>query len=182
MRGSWAGTKARRPSSGLRSRQECSPRAGLGQGSAAHAACIPQGCPLPMPPPSRHDTRHTHVPPCNTPDQPWHLHLVPGAPPLLGGRESPASRPGPESPEALSLLELHVDPWRNKTQHVTAGLANKRDSQCLGLPCPRAGTPETAHRLLPRLCTPGLWHEATLGEHPTTLLREHPWGTDNGAI
>ena len=51
MRGSWAGTKACRPSPGLRSRQGWSPQAGLGQGRTARTACIPQAVPSPHHPP-----------------------------------------------------------------------------------------------------------------------------------
>jgi len=98
-----------------------------------------------------HDTGHAHVPPHYTPKKPRHLHLVPGVPLLLGGRESPASQPDPESLGALLLLVLHMGPWRRKTLHVTAGLANWRDSQCLGLPSCAQEPPWRAHCLLAQL-------------------------------
>lgn len=63
-------------------------------------------------------------------------------------------------------------------------MSRKQEGQPVpGAPPPPGRTPlESPALAAPALCTSSLGHEATPGEHPTTLLPEHPWGTATTAI
>lgn len=160
------------PLPGLRSRQECSPRAGLGHSSTAHTACSPQAPPSPHHPPqgttlpagaAHHPTPQTRL--CT---YIWSLGSC-----------------GSSGAGKALQADLAPNPWGPFcslcSMWTLGGIRHSMSQQ--GLKTGGGGTPWRAHHLLPLLSAhPSLSVGPLLGEHPITLFQEHPWGTSNRLI